>query len=125
MSAFAKFSVRSLGKLGILGWLACFAASAFAAPITYTFSGLVSGTLGVTPFTNAQITITAAGDTSNIQDTTDCGTAPPVCNSLGSVTFTINGVGSGTVTDALFIFDQASVPALGLERAGGGGDWVD
>jgi hypothetical protein len=96
------------------------APGAFAAPITYTLSGPVSGTLGATPFTNAQITIVATGDTSTV----DCG-APIFCNTLSSVTFTINGVGSGTVTDGLSIFD-ATVGTLGLERTTGGlVDWID
>jgi hypothetical protein len=103
--------------------LLCLAApSAFAAPITYTFSGPVTGTLGVTAFTNAQITIVATGDTS----TADCG-APIFCNTLTTVTFTINGVGSGTVTDGLSIFDNTSLTgAIGLERTTGGlVDWID
>jgi hypothetical protein len=96
------------------------APGAFAAPITHTLSGPVSGTLGATPFTNAQITIVATGDTSTV----DCG-APIFCNTLSSVTFTINGVGSGTVTDGLSIFD-ATVGTLGLERTTGGlVDWID
>jgi hypothetical protein len=101
--------------------LLCLAApSAFAAPITYTLSGPVSGTLGATPFTNAQITIVATGDTS----TADCG-APIFCNTLSSVTFTINGVGSGTVTEGLSIFD-GTTGVLGLERTTGGlVDWID
>jgi hypothetical protein len=51
--------------------------------------------------------------------------APVFCNTLSSVTFTINGVGSGTVTDGLSIFD-ATVGTLGLERTTGGlVDWID
>jgi hypothetical protein len=120
---------RSIGRFAAALLLCVAASGAFAAPITYTLSGLVSGTLGATPFASAQITITATGDTANIPDVTDCVPGPMfICNSLSSVTFTINGVGSGTITDGLFIFDtrDPSNPALGLERNGGSvGDWID
>lgn len=99
-----------------------------AAPITYTFSGLASGTLAGTPFTNAQTTITATGDTSTISSPASCGTAPTICtNALTSVTFTISGVGSGTVTDGLLLFgNPAAVSgAIGLERTASSIDWLD
>jgi hypothetical protein len=124
--AWARLYTRWFNKLSIATLLLCIASpGALAAPITYTFSGPVSGTLGGTPFTNAQITITATGDTSTIPDLIDCTGPPIICNRLGSVTFTINGVGSGTITDGLFIFDFGPNQALGLERFGAGGDWVD
>ena len=94
--------------------------AAMAVPITYTFSGPVSGTLGATSFTNAQITIVATGDTS-----TAGGGVPLYNNTLSGVTFTIAGVGSGTVTDGLFIINSTT-GAIGLERNFGGlVDWVD
>jgi hypothetical protein len=104
--------------------------AAIAAPITYIFSGSsVSGTLNGTPFTNAQVTITATGDTSNVPDVADCGSNPTLpCNAPLTVTFNIAGVGSGTITDSLLIFDNHTttpVPGLGLERRSGGGDWLD
>jgi hypothetical protein len=121
MSAWERFVEQCSRMFAGATLLLCLAApAAFAAPITYTLSGPVSGTLGATPFTNAQITIVATGDTS----TADCG-APIFCNTLSSVTFTINGVGSGTVTDGLSIFD-GTTGALGLERTTGGlVDWID
>jgi IPTL-CTERM motif len=103
-------------------WLCIAAPSALAAPITYTFSGPVSGSLAGTPFTGAQVTITASGDTSNIPDPADC--VVGVCNSLASVTFTIGGIGSGNITDGLYIFDNQST--VGLTRtAGGKNDWLE
>jgi len=114
---------RIAAALSVFIWTA--ASGAFAAPVTYTMSGTVSGTLGATPFTNAAITITATGDTTNIPN--GC-TAPVVCNSLSGVTFSISGVGSGTVTDGLRILvNQSSPGVVALERCCGttGGDWVD
>jgi len=111
----------ALSLFGLLG------TAAFAAPITYIFSGSsVSGTLGGTAFTNAQVTITATGDTSTVPDVPDCGVNPGVpCNAPLTVTFNIAGVGSGTITDSLLIFDNHSSTGLGLERRSGGGDWLD
>jgi hypothetical protein len=70
MSACERFTEQCSRMFAGATLLLCLAApSAFAAPITYTFSGPVSGTLGATSFTNAQITVVATGDTS----TADCG----------------------------------------------------
>lgn len=125
MSANGRSFMRWLSRVaGSTVLLVFAAATSFAAPITYTFTGPVSGTLGGTPFTNAQITITATGDTS-LPDTVDCVPGGPTCYFLSSVSFTIAGVGSGTVTDTLFIFVFNPNSALGLERTGAGGDWVD
>lgn len=102
-------------------------AGALAAPIAYTFSGSASGTLGVTPFTNAQVTITVTGDTSNVP-IVPIGVCLPsaslACNFPVTVTFSVAGVGSGTVTEALYIFDQKSINGLGLGRPGTS-DWLD
>ena len=46
--------------------LCVLAPAAFGAPITYVFSGPATGTLGATPFTNAQVTVTGTADTANI-----------------------------------------------------------
>ena len=42
------------------------AAPADAAPITYTQSGIASGTIGGAPFTNALVVFTMTGDTANV-----------------------------------------------------------
>ncbi len=106
----------------ILPWLGCllFGASAVASPITYTFSGTATGTLGTTPFTNAPITVNAVGDTATVTN------GGVLCNSLSSVTFTIGGVGSGTITDLIGIFDNQGNSAVGLQRGVcGGADVMD
>jgi hypothetical protein len=72
------------------------------------------------------VTITATGDTSNVPDVADgCANPGLPCNAPLTVTFSIAGVGSGTITDSLLIFDNHSATALGLERRSGGGDWLD
>ncbi len=58
------------------------AVSAHAAPITYTVTDTATGTLGSTAFTNALITVSFTGDTSNV---------------TGSGTFYTNSIGTGTV----------------------------
>lgn len=42
------------------------ATDASAAPITYTFTGIASGFLGLTPFTDEAFTVTLVGDTNNV-----------------------------------------------------------
>lgn len=103
--------------------------AAIGAPITYVFSGPATGTLGVTPFTGAQVTITATADTVNV--TTYGGFATIPCINLTSLTINITGVGSTTTTGQNFLFDNQTVPDWGLNGGAGaacnnpGSDWVD
>jgi len=123
-----RIYARLIGRIALAMSILCIAApGAFAAPITYTMSGPVSGTLNGVAFTNAQITLVGTGDTSTI-GAPGC-SLPVVCNSLSSLTFTIAGVGSGTVTNTMIIFDNQNIGVglggLGFERVtGGGGDWL-
>ncbi len=67
--------------------------AATAAPILYSFSGVVSGTLDGTPFSDAQLTASAIGDTAAVREV-----APgEFCNDLASISITIEGVGKVTV----------------------------
>jgi hypothetical protein len=115
------FNIRKFAAaLFLLGFVGT---SALAVPITYTFSSAsVSGSLNGTPFTNAAVTITAVGDTVNIPTVPIgvCLQTPPsfVCNFPLNVTFSVSGVGAGTVTEALYIFNLQSGPVLGLGRPG-------
>lgn len=82
--------------------------SAFAGTIgTYTFTGTASGTLDGTPFTGDTLTISAPGDFSTVF----CGTG--FCSlsfAPGDVSYSIGGVGSGTISDSTDFFDnQTSV----------------
>jgi hypothetical protein len=70
--------------------------------ISYTESGTASGSIGAEGFTNALVTITFVGDTSNVQSL-----APGVfINSVETVTASgsIDGVGAFTFTDSLAAF---------------------
>src|SRR3990170_1189640 len=51
--------------LYVVGFMVLTAVPTFAATITFTHIGFGSGTLGGTPFTTSDFTITAQGDTNN------------------------------------------------------------
>jgi len=98
--------------------------AAIGAPITYVFSGPASGTLGVTPFTGAQTTVTGTADTVNI--TVNGGGDP--CINLTSVTINITGVGSATTTGPNLLFDNQAGQIWGFENGTCGAglpDWLD
>ena len=76
-----------------------------AAPITYTEQALASGTLGARVFTNALVTIVFTGDTTNVT-----GGAGFFTNNLGTATISVAGIGTGTFTSSLFVFDNQTFP---------------
>lgn len=96
------------GIAGIV--LLCLAVpAAIAIPITYVFSGPATGTLGATPFTGAQVTITATADTANI--TTLGGVPTDPCINLTGLTINIAGIGNATaIAPGAFV----DVPSLSL-----------
>jgi hypothetical protein len=70
-----------------------------AAPITYEFTGVASGQIGGTSFTNALVTYTG---TANTNDFVSEEVAPGIIFygvPLGDLTVTIAGIGAATVTD--------------------------
>ena len=82
---------------------------ASAIPITYTEQAVVSGTLGATPFSGADITIEWTGDTDDVT-----GGGGLFLNAAGTnaVAVTIAGVGSTVFTDFLHVFvNQTFNPA--------------
>ncbi len=92
--------------------------SAHANPITYTVTDTGSGTLGSTAFTNALITVSFAGDTSNVT-----GGGGTYSNSVGTGTVQI---GSGPVytftaaTGSEFFVNQTfAPPAAGIGASAG------
>jgi hypothetical protein len=89
-----------LAATGILGGIAS------AAPITYSLSTTATGTLGASPFTDALVTVTLTGDTSNVT------AGPPpftdVVVNPGSATVSVSGLGTGTFTDSIVIVDTLS-----------------
>jgi len=68
------------------------AAAAHAAPITYTISGIASGTQAGIAFTDAAFIMTAVGDDANVVSF-----SPGVpCNDLATVAFTFSASTRGT-----------------------------
>jgi hypothetical protein len=88
----------------------CFASSAMAGLITYNFSGTASGMLGGTSFTNALVQETVIGNTANIVSLLVGPSGSQIsifAEPVSTVTITIAGLGSTTVTDPSAIW---SVP---------------
>jgi hypothetical protein len=86
-----------LAATGILG------GTASAAPITYTLTTTATGTLGASPFTDALVSVTLTGDTTNVT-----AGPPPFTDVLvnpGSATVSVSGIGTGTFTDSIVIVD--------------------
>ena len=88
---------------------------AFAVPITYSFQGTGSGTIGATPFSGASFTITVTADTDGIT-----AYAPGILyNPAITSTILIAGVGTATFTDAKQVLVAQPVSAVGFEQSGG------
>jgi len=93
-----------------------FANTSHAAPITYTFSGISSGQLGLSPFTNALVTVTATANTSNVTtlslDTDGDGIDDYFVNVnlLGLTTVNIAGFAPVTLLDPGAIYAIPPVP---------------
>jgi hypothetical protein len=104
-----------------------------AGPIVYTFATTATGTLGATPFTNAPLVVTLAGDTSGVT----AGPSPYAAFLInpGPATLIIGGLGAATLTDpmvavstynsnlsgmdAVFIVDNAPGNGTGLVGTAG------
>jgi len=82
------------------------AAIAQATPITYVETGVASGTIGGSTFTNVLVQLTAVGDTSNVLTFTD-GTVVVDVNVV-PMTYTIPTIGTATITQptAIYAFPQ-------------------
>jgi PEP-CTERM motif len=93
----------------VLGLLGDAAHQAKASPIIYTESFTATGTLNGANFTDAFISLTATGDTSNIGTTHFGAFANPV-----AVSFTVAGLGSGTLTGGYIVFDQPGESRAGI-----------
>lgn len=108
--------LRSLGLSAIL--VAVSASAALATPISYTHTGIGSGTLAGVLFGAAApvaFTINATSDTSTLQN---CGVGC-FSNDNTSASITIQGVGTFTFVTGTRYFENAGV--IGLSRAGIGG----
>lgn len=85
-----------------------------ASPITYTFSGIFSGTIGASVFSNVQVDLSANFDTANtITGATAYSNATPL---LGTIT--IAGIGTATLTNLQSVNNAFSGSAKFV--AGGG-----
>jgi hypothetical protein len=73
----------------------CLALPLAAEPITYTMTGTLSGSLGVTDFSGAAFTIVLDGDTANITE------AGALFNGATSTSISIAGFGSGDFTEGI------------------------
>jgi MYXO-CTERM domain-containing protein len=83
------------------GWLlALSAGAACGTPITFTFVGTATGTLGTTPFTAASYTVTSSADTSDVLFTADNYWVTAISSSID-----IAGLPSLTFTDPMFWAD--------------------
>ena len=77
-----------------------FVAPADAAPITYEFSGIGTGSLGGTAFTDAFVVFTGTADTTDVEVVFGFVYAIP----LDTLTVNIAGVGTATLTEAAALF---------------------
>ncbi len=87
-----------------------------AAPITYSLSTTASGRLGASTFTNALVTVTLTGDTSNITsdpgpiDVTDRLPSGWLANP-GTATVSISGLGTATFTGSMVMLSTFNEPS--------------
>jgi hypothetical protein len=95
---------------------------ALATPITYTEQASASGTIGLTSFSDADLTIQWTGDTSGVS-----GGGGFFINDAGAsvVDLTISGVGSTVFTDNVEVFVNQASAAAGFALSGGGGSILD
>ncbi len=91
------------------------AASAHAATITFTHAVTASGTLGRTAFVDAEIVITAIGDTDDREDLSGIGWFIDHT----SVTVSIGEIGSFDLLSSTRTFVNNGGSVVGLARAGG------
>jgi hypothetical protein len=93
--------------VSIAGSTAC---PASAAPITYTLSGIATGSIGANNFTNAAFTFTGYGDDSDVSLA-----GPGVfANELMSASIDVSGIGTGDAVDPFNIFVNQSIPGAGF-----------
>src|ERR1700674_1220042 len=97
--------------VGVLAALGVFGGGAWAVPITYVETTTATGSLGGTPFTNALVTVTLTGNTSNIAP----GPAPfgSFLVNPGSATIKIGALPLATFTDLVEVagsFNQPTPP---------------
>jgi hypothetical protein len=104
--------MRSSRHLLIAAVVVVVASYAGAAPLHLSFHGTGSGTVGATPFTDAEFNITLT-----IETTENSLYAPGVpITATYPTTIWIAGVGTGTFTTGKRVFDNQGVSVLGLNN---------
>jgi hypothetical protein len=106
---------RQLGFLVVAGSLGWFHADAGA--ITYILTTTASGTLGGTPFTNAGLTVTLAGDTAGIVTLNPAVDFFSLANP-GSATVIVSGVGAATLEGLTVAVSTLNTPFNGVYAMG-------
>lgn len=106
----AKSVVAGAALLGSL--------AAHAIPVTYTFTGLASGSFtptggSVSNFTGRALTVTITTDTVNI-NTSRFGAGIPATQNLVSGSISVASVGSGTFTNPVYVFNNQGTQTVGF-----------
>jgi hypothetical protein len=87
-----------------------------AGPITYTETFNATGTLGTLgSFTNALVTLTGVGDTTNVVPN-----GTQILNSPLTATVTVAGIGTAAFTDSLVVVDRPTLSDAGFSDTIGG-----
>jgi hypothetical protein len=96
--------------------------SVFAAPITFTFSGTASGSIGTINFTNDSFIITLSADTANIHNI-----GSGLYDVDGSSSINLNGIGTANFLILNRVFANNTYNAVGFSRSStiGGNDFLD
>lgn len=77
-----------------------------ASPITYSLTSTATGTLGLSSFTDAVVTVTLTGDTANVMP------FGPIVFNTGAATVSVGGLGTATFTDPIEIFSTLNDLAI-------------
>ena len=92
--------------------LICCCASLQATPFYYSDEAEASGSLGSSTFTNALVTATFFGDTTNVSPV-----GSDYLNTVGAAFVTVAGLGTATFTDSVIAFDVQGGLVAGIYDA--------
>ena len=94
------------------GAFGAMATAALAVPITYTMSGVATGSLGAKSFSGAPFAVTAVADTSAVNS---IGPGVP-CIDPKAASFTIGSIGSGAITTPISVADNTGWKLVAFAR---------
>lgn len=106
-------SFTTLGRSLFVASSLCTAVAAQAVPIVYTFTGTAAGTLGTAAFSANPLVVNIATDTTNI-NTSRFGAAIPATAALVNASISITGVGSGSFSAPVYVFNNQSTQTVGF-----------